>query len=114
MSQPTGLPGSPLPFQSRTLMIATVRLKQWTQSGPLPFVPAGQAFWADAAQAPQLVAAGLATIAPPNTPAPQQEPDYTVNSVPGLATGTSNASHRQLVMDEYAVVITDEAGDGLE
>jgi hypothetical protein len=84
---------APVPFQARTLMIATVRLKQWTQTGPLPFIPPGQAFWADAAQAPSLVSSGLATIAPANTPAPLPEPPYTVNSVPGLAAGTTNASH---------------------
>jgi hypothetical protein len=74
-------------------MVATIALKQYSQAGPLPKVAPGQAFWANSRQAPILASGGLATYAPPNTPAPSPEPAWTVHGVPGLAAGTSNASH---------------------
>lgn len=85
--------GFPLPPTVPVLMIATIALKQYSQAGPLPPVRVGQAFWANSRQAPILAAGGLASIAPPGTPAPPPEPALTVNGVPGLAAGTSNASH---------------------
>lgn len=75
------------------LMISLVPLRQWSLAGPLPPIPAGTAFWAQDTQENSLIIGGLAIPAPPNTPAPPPEPPYTVNGVPGLAKGTSNASH---------------------
>ena len=76
------------------LMIALVPLRQQCMSGPLPPVAVNQAFWADDTQVESLIAGGLAIEAPANySPVPPAEPPYTVNSVPGLAAGTSNASH---------------------
>lgn len=86
--------GVPLPIRgvSRVLMIAVVRLYQSSPAGPLPAVQPGQAFWADSFDAPGLAAGNLATVAPPNTPAPPPEPPYTVNGVPGLGAATANSS----------------------
>jgi hypothetical protein len=75
------------------LMISLRPLRQWSQAGPLPDVPINTAFWATSTQVDSLIAGGLAVEAPPGTVAPQVEPPYTVNGVPGLAAGTSNASH---------------------
>jgi hypothetical protein len=74
-------------------MIATVKLYQQCNAGPLPVIAPGQVFWADGIDAPGLVAGGLALIAPPDTPAPPAEPPYTVNGVPGLGAATANSSH---------------------
>jgi hypothetical protein len=73
------------------LMIAQARLQQSDQSGRLPDVPAGAAFWARSADAAGLVAGGLAAYAPPGTQL-RAEPPRTVNQIPGFAVGTSNAS----------------------
>lgn len=75
------------------LMIAQQELRQRTWASPLPDVAPGQVFWADDSQVDSLIAGALAIEAPPGTAAPPPEPPYTVNGVPGLATGTSNASH---------------------
>jgi hypothetical protein len=75
----------------RTLMIALRELEQSARSGRLPEVLAGQPFWARAADAAWLVAAGLAAYAPAGTQL-RPEPPYTVSEVPGFARGTSNAS----------------------
>jgi hypothetical protein len=81
-----GYPGNPV------LMIALRPLKRWSQAGPCPPVPLNGIFWATAYQAPLLAQGGLASYAPPNTPEPPAEPPLTVNMVPGLAAGVSNAS----------------------
>jgi hypothetical protein len=75
------------------LMIAVVPLKQQSWAAPLPDVAAGDPFWAQGNQVESLIAGGLAIEAPPGTTGPPPEPAYTVNGVPGLAAGTSNASH---------------------
>lgn len=75
------------------LMISLVPLRQQSLAGPLPNVPANTAFWAQDYQVDSLITGGLAVEAPPGTVAPPAEPPYTVNGVPGLAAGTSNASH---------------------
>jgi hypothetical protein len=77
---------------TRTLMIALVTLEQQTRSARLPNVAPTQPFWARTDQAAGLVAAGLAAYAPSGTQL-RAEPVLTVSEVPGLAAGTSNASH---------------------
>lgn len=74
------------------LMIASRPLKRWSQAGPCPPVKTGDVFWATNYQAPLLAGGGLATYAPDGTPEPPAEPPLTVNWVPGLAAGVSNAS----------------------
>jgi hypothetical protein len=78
--------------QLAVLMRALIALKQQTMSGPLPNVPVGGLFWADSTDVAALLANGQATLAPPGATLPP-EPRYTVERVPGLAAGTSNASH---------------------
>ena len=75
------------------LMIANRPLKRWSQAGPCPPVPNNGVFWATAKQAPLLAAGNLARYAPAGTPAPPTEYPLTVNMVPGLAAGVTNASH---------------------
>lgn len=76
------------------LMVALVPLSQQSLAGPLPKVAAGQVFWASSLDQAQLIAGGLArNWVTGDPPAPQVEPPYTVNGVPGLAKGTTNASH---------------------
>jgi hypothetical protein len=82
----------PPPPAPPVLMVALVPLKRWSQAGPCPPVPVNGIFWATAYQAPLLASGNLAVIAPPNTPEPPAEPPLTVNMVPGLAAGVSNAS----------------------
>ena len=74
-------------------MIAAVRLEQSSWAGRLADVLAGHAFWADDRQVAELAAAGLAAVAPPNTPAPPPEPPWTASATPGFGRGTSNCSH---------------------
>jgi hypothetical protein len=85
--------GFPVAPNVPVLMVALVPLKQSCQAGPLPPVAQGAAFWASARQAPTLAAAGQAIYAPQGTTPPPPEPGWTVNGQPGMATGTSNASH---------------------
>jgi hypothetical protein len=85
MTYPPGIP---------VLMTALAELFQATWSGRLPNVAPGQAFWAKDTDVAQLIAGGLARLWQAGDPAaPPPEPPHTVNSVPGLAAGTSNASH---------------------
>lgn len=77
---------------SPVLMKALRPLKRWSQAGPCPPVPTNGIFWATAKQAPLLAAGNLAIYAPDGTPVPPAEPPLTVNMVPGLAAGVSNAS----------------------
>jgi hypothetical protein len=78
--------------QPPVLMIALRKLTRWSQAGPQPPVPLNGVFWATAKQAPLLAAGNLAAYAPEGTPAPRAEEPLTVNMVPGLAAGVSNAS----------------------
>jgi hypothetical protein len=74
------------------LMVALRPLVRWSQAGPCPPVPTNGVFWATGKQAPLLAEGGLAVYAPEGTPEPPAEPPLTVNMVPGLAAGVSNAS----------------------
>jgi hypothetical protein len=85
--------GFPMQPSIPVLMVSQVNLKQYSQAGPLPPVAAGVAFWANSRQAPILARAGLAIYAPEGTVAPPPEPGWTVNGQPGMASGTTNASH---------------------
>ena len=76
----------------RTLMIALMQLNRQNQSGALPPVPDGAAFWASTSQAAILVQAGQAAYAPADTPQPHMDPPKTVHGQPGYATGTTNSS----------------------
>jgi hypothetical protein len=55
-------------------------------------VATGDPFWSDSREAPGLIAAGQAEIAPPDTVAPPPEPAHTVHGIPGFGAGTSNSS----------------------
>ena len=85
--------GFPLGPYTPTLLVALQPLYQASWSGRLPDVSTGEAFWASSLDAPNLIAAGLAEPAPPDTVAPPVEPRWTVHGSPGFAAGTSNASH---------------------
>lgn len=85
--------GFPIAPATPVLMIAQMKLSQYSQAGPLPPVLAGAAFWANSRQAPMLATAGQAVYAPPGTVPPAPEPGWTVNGQPGMAAGTTNASH---------------------
>ena len=74
---------TPAPGISQTLMIASRVLQQQSQGGLLPPVAAGQPFWADGADVPNLIASGEAAIAPGGTIAPPPEPPFTANGIPG-------------------------------
>jgi hypothetical protein len=78
--------------QPNVLMIALRPLVRWSQAGPQPPVDTGDVFWASAKQAPSLATGNLAVYAPEGTPEPPAEEPLTVNMVPGLAAGVSNAS----------------------
>ena len=87
------LVGFPVGPWTPTLMIAEAELYQASWAGRLPNVGPGQAFWASSRDAPGLVAAGLASIAPPGTVAPPVEPRWTAHGSAGFGAGTSNSSH---------------------
>jgi hypothetical protein len=76
----------------RVLMIATVPLGFSDQSGALPGVQAGAAFWYRADRAGGLVTGGQASYAPSGTTLPPWEPAHCVHGVPGFAAGTTNSS----------------------
>ena len=87
--------GFPLPPVIPVLMIALPPgpLYQACWSGRLPNVEEGEAFWASSLDAPGLIAAGLAELAPPDTVAPPVEPRWTAHGTAGFGAGTSNCSH---------------------
>ena len=85
-------PGYPQAAGPPVLLKALRPLVRWTQAGPQPPVPLHGIFWATARQAPLLVAGNLAVPAPAGTPEPPPEEPLTVNMVPGLASGVTNAS----------------------
>jgi len=75
-------------------MLALVELQQTGWAGRLPNVAAGDPFWAKPRDAELLINAGYArewTQGDPPMPAP--EPPYTAHGTPGVAVGTTNASH---------------------
>lgn len=88
------LMGTPIAPSTPVLMVALAELKQYTQASRLPNVHIGQSFWANSRQSPSLIQGGLARLwVAGDPPAPPAEPAYTVNWIPGLARGASNASH---------------------
>jgi hypothetical protein len=85
--------GFPLPPNVPVLLIALQPLTQSAWSGRLANVTVGEPFWASSREAPGLIAAGQAEIAPPDTVAPPPEPAWTAHGIPGFGDGTSNCSH---------------------
>ena len=76
------------------LMTALVQLQQTTWAGRLPNVAAGQAFWCKPGDVTPLTSAGYARAwQAGDPPAPPFEPPYTAHGIPGIAAGTTNASH---------------------
>lgn len=76
------------------LMTALTELQQTAWSGRLPNVGPGQPFWCKPRDVQPLVDAGYARaweLGDPSAPLP--EPAWTANGSPGIATGTTNASH---------------------
>jgi hypothetical protein len=78
---------------TNTLMVALQQLSRQSLAGRLPDVLAGQPVWAVTRDAQGLADAGLAAFAPAGTPAPAWEPAWTAHGTPGVAFGTSNATH---------------------
>ncbi|MGH3300966.1 MAG: hypothetical protein ACRDOK_04610 [Streptosporangiaceae bacterium] len=91
----TGPPVNGIPqnqWMPPVLMVAIQELYQVLWSQRLPNVQPGSLFWARYNDAVLLLAVGMAVIAPAGSSlAP--EPPYSVNGSPGVAAGTSNASH---------------------
>lgn len=85
--------GFPVPPTNNVLMVALKPLIRYTQAGPLPPVSIGQPFWVVSTQVQGLITGGFAELATESTPVPQAEIALTVNGVPGLAAGVSNASY---------------------
>lgn len=85
--------GFPVPPLPDVLLVALQPLTKSSWAGRLPNIAVGDAFWASGMEAPGLVAAGQAEIAPPDTVAPPAEPRYTAHGSPGFGAGTSNSSH---------------------
>jgi hypothetical protein len=79
------MPGPPV------LMIASVTLPLENQFQALGPVPPGTVFWATAAAAPGMVAAGQATVAPPGTPYPRPLP-RSVRGQSGFGAAAANSS----------------------
>lgn len=76
------------------LMTALVQLQQTSWAGRLPNVAPGQPFWCKPADVAALESAGYARAwQAGDPPAPPFEPPWTAHGIPGIAAGTSNASH---------------------
>lgn len=76
------------------LMVALVVLQQTAWAGRLPNVQPGRPFWCKQHDVQPLISAGYAREwVPGDPPAPAPEPPYTANGIPGIAAGTTNASH---------------------
>lgn len=76
------------------LMTALTELQQTSWAGRLPSVAAGQPFWARQLDVQPLTDAGYARLWQQGDPAaPPPEPPYTAHGTPGVAAGTTNASH---------------------
>lgn len=84
--------GFPLQPPTPVLLLALQPLSRSSWAGRLPNLATGDPFWSDSREAPGLIAAGQAEIAPPNTVAPHPEPAHTVHGTPGFGAGTSNSS----------------------
>lgn len=84
---------SPFPPGIPVLLVALAELARSSWAGRLPDVSVGDPFWCSPLDAPGLIAAGYAEIAPEGTVAPPPEPRYTARGVPGFGAGTSNSSH---------------------
>lgn len=85
--------GFPLQPPAPVLLLALEPLTKSSWAGQLPPIATGDAFWSNTREAPGLIAAGQAEIAPEGTVAPPVEPAYTAHGSPGFAAGTSNSSH---------------------
>jgi hypothetical protein len=85
--------GWPVGPWTPTLMIALQPLGQQSWAGKLPNVATNEAFWASSRDVPSLITAGLAELAPEDTPAPPVEPAWTAWGSPGFGAGTSNCSY---------------------
>jgi hypothetical protein len=88
-----GFPLVPVPTPVLLVALPPGPLFQAAWSGRLPNVNAGEAFWASSLDAPDLVAAGLAELAPPDTVAPPVEPKWCAHGTAGFGAGTSNCTH---------------------
>jgi hypothetical protein len=76
------------------LMVALTELQQTSNAGRLPNVKAGHSFWCKYSDVAPLTSAGYARAwQPGDPPAPLPEPPYTAHGIPGIAAGTTNASH---------------------
>jgi hypothetical protein len=76
------------------LMTALVPLQQTSWAGRLPNVAPGQPFWAKPHDVQPLASAGYARAwQQGDPPAPAPEPRFTAHGTPGVAAGTTNASH---------------------
>lgn len=76
------------------LMTALTPLQQTTWAGRLHNVASGQPFWCKQIDVAPLLAAGYARAwQAGDPPAPPWEPPYTAHGIPGIAKGTTNASH---------------------
>lgn len=76
------------------LMTALTELQQTAWSGRLPNVAPGQPFWCKQQDVGPLTSAGYARAWQQGDPvAPLPEPPYTAHGTPGIAAGTTNASH---------------------
>lgn len=76
------------------LMTALTLLQQTAWSGRLPNVQPGATFWCKPVDVAPLTSAGYARAwQAGDPPAPPWEPPWTVHGSPGLAAGTTNASH---------------------
>jgi hypothetical protein len=84
--------GFPLQPPAPVLMLALQPLTKQSWAGQLQPISTGDAFWSDSREAPGLIAAGQAEIAPEGTVAPPPEPPHTVHGQPGFGAGTSNSS----------------------
>jgi DNA-binding MarR family transcriptional regulator len=87
-----GLMGFPLDPPAQVLLVALQPVSRWTWGGRTPNVGTGEAFWSNSREAPGLIAAGQAVLAPEGTVAPPAEPPHTVHGSPGFGAGTSNSS----------------------
>jgi hypothetical protein len=86
--------GFPLDPPAQVLLVALQPVSRWTWGGRTPNVGIGEAFWSNSREAPGLIAAGQAEIAPDGTAAPPPEPAWTAHGQPGFGAGTSNSSHQ--------------------
>lgn len=79
---------------TNVLMTALVPLQQTSWAGRLPNVAPGQPFWCKPIDVTPLTSAGYARAWQAGDPvAPAWEPAYTAHGIPGIAAGTTNASH---------------------